>query len=238
MSKFVGFLKFIGPMNTLTRGKMKFVKDSIYKVLDEEKFFELLGSGRFQQVRDPSKHPEVRKSNVRIHTKRPSEDDTDNEGAERGDLSQDDLRRGGDSAQRRPETVPPATTYVYKKEGSEEELQTTDMKEVLQPGNTLIRTEDARQNAEDIEAQEIKEERPPEADYPRLPSQQFTSKKEAAAWAVKNLGVQLDTSKSVVWLNKEIVRLHGEKYPQPEEGEAEEDDTRDENTTVEAIPVA
>jgi hypothetical protein len=34
------------------------------------------------------------------------------------------------------------------------------------------------------------------------------------------------------------VRLHGEKYPQPEEGEAEEDDTRDENTTVEAIPVA
>jgi hypothetical protein len=237
MSEFVGFLKFVGPMSTLTRGKMKFVKDSIYKVLSEEQFYELLDLGYFHQVRDPSKHQEIKRSNVRIHTKRPSEDDTENPGSERGDLSQDDLRQGGDSAQREQAPASDVTVYVYKKEGSDDELQTTDMKEVLQPGNTLIRTEDARQPGP-VEAEKVEEQRSPEDDYPRLPSQQFTSKALAVAWAKQNLGVELDKNKSITWLNKEIVKLHGEKYARPEESEEVEDDTRDENTKTEAITVA
>lgn len=236
------FLKFIGPMASLTRGKNRFEKDKIYKVLDENTMYDLLETERFIQVRDPTKPQPKPSGGVRIHSARPSpfEEKDEELPPERGDLSQEDLRRGGDSAQRQPEEpAAEKTIYTYKREGSDEEIRTTDIQEVLSPGNTLISTEKEPAAGVEGDVDEIVEEHQDPADqYPRLPASQFTSKKEAIKWAEDNLGAQLDKNKSIVWLNNEIVRLHGEKYGRPDEAEEVDDDTREENTKVDAVVVA
>jgi hypothetical protein len=225
------FLKFIGPMATLSRGKLKFEKDKIYKFLDDEKAFDALDTGRFQQVRDPTQAPKrgERRGGVRINSR-----------SERGDFSQDDLRRGGDRAQRPPREA--ETLYIYKEEGSDEEHATTDPDEVLQEGRTFVRKDTKAVEPEkgvEGEVDEIEEQREPEDDHPRLPASQFTSKREAAEWAKKNLGVDLDTKKSIVSLNNTIVEIYTKKFGKKDDpDEVDDDGTREENTKVEAVTVA
>lgn len=89
------FLKFIGPMRTLTQRGVRFEKGKVYKVIDEDRAFDMIESGRFQQVRDPSEKKaapaEGRKyGGVRINRQRERRD-TDMDMSERGDLSRDDL---------------------------------------------------------------------------------------------------------------------------------------------------
>lgn len=184
------FVKFTGPMATLTQGKMKFIKDRIYKVLDPEKALDMIETGRFQQTRDPSKPAPARRG-VRIRQERQEPK------AERGDLSPADLRNGGEKNPR-PSAAGPV-------EGIEGEVETV-------------------KTAED--------------GYPRLPSQPFTSKVEAVKWARENIGVELDKSRSITELNRRVIEEHGKKYGAQQAAEDIDDDTRDENTKVEAVTVA
>ena len=177
------FLKFTGPMRTLSRGKMKFEKGRIYKVLDLDVADDLLDTGRFQETHDPSKPPpERRRRSGGVRIRQQKEDQS-----ERGDLSQKDLKEGGGS---------------QVTEGTVEQV------------------------------------REPEDDRPKLPAQGFTSKKEAAKWAQENLGLKLDTSKAITTLNKQIVQAYGEKFSAQNSADDFDDDTREENTTVDAVVVA
>jgi hypothetical protein len=182
------FLKFIGPMVTLSQGKNKFEKGKIYLVQDEDRAMDMIETGRFQQTRDPrSKKTEeepVRRGGVRIQRSEPKfEKPPETAGFERGDISTADLQNGG------------------------------------------------------AQADAVHEAPNPEDDHPRLPAEPFTSKRECIEWAKTNLDLELDKSRSVTELNRKIVEAYGIKFKQPDAEELD-DDTRDENTKVDAIIVA
>lgn len=113
------FLKFIGPMATLTQGKNKFIREHIYKVFDKERGLDMIDTGRFQQTRDPSVLAEKNapRRGVRINTKRETREEAEAAGrppeglsSERGDMSQADLTRAGSADHREAEEVQEAHT--------------------------------------------------------------------------------------------------------------------------------
>jgi hypothetical protein len=89
------FLKFIGPMSTLSRGRMKFEKDKTYKIIDNDDLCEdLLDTGRFRETGDPSRPKQRMRRSLHIQTgQRRTEPPA--AAPERGDLSLDDLKKGG-----------------------------------------------------------------------------------------------------------------------------------------------
>jgi hypothetical protein len=112
------FLKFIGPMASYTRGKVRFDKNQIYKILNDDFADDLLRTGRFRETDDPSqkKQPQraaarqaaaresERRGGVRINRERAAKQDK----AERGDMSVEDLKSGGGHAD--PEQVKKVNT--------------------------------------------------------------------------------------------------------------------------------
>lgn len=86
---------------------------------------------------------------------------------------------------------------------------------------------------------EVSEAKAPGDDHIRLPASQFTSKKDAVEWAELHLGVKLDRNRSITELNNRVVEEYGRKFGARDDAEhLDEDDTREENTTIEAIVVA
>jgi hypothetical protein len=72
-----------------------------------------------------------------------------------------------------------------------------------------------------------------------LPAQSFVSKKVAAEWALKNLDLTLDKKRSLTELNRLIVEEYGKKFGAKDNAEqVEDEETREENTKIEAIQVA
>lgn len=202
------FLKFIGPMRTLTQRGTKFEKDKIYRVDDEERAFDMIETGRFQEVRDPTKKGKAddkaaRRRGVNIRSARERQDDED-VNSERGDLSQADLHnRQEDDA-----------------EGDEDG------------------EDGERQPLPDEKLTAIGEEGLNDPNRPKLPAQSFTSKNGAVKWAKDNLDIDLDKSRSLSELNRVIATEYGKKFAPPKTDDEDDDDTRDENTTVDPIVVA
>ena len=237
------FLKFVGPMASLTIGKTRFEKDRIYKFLNEDQAFDMIETGRFRQTRDPSQGADERprrQGKVRIRSR--SDEEPTGGQSERGDLSLNDLKSGGGYAGDTGSRDSGETFYVYKVEGSDEEHHTTDMNELLKSGHIFVRKEEPQPRQKDGaegEVPEVAEAKAPEDDTPKLPAQPFTSKRSAAEWAQKNLGVKLDTKKSIVALNNQIVEEHAKKFGKPDSAdELDDDDVREENTDLEAVTVA
>jgi hypothetical protein len=177
------FLKFVGPMASLTKGRFKFEKGKIYRVDDEDMALDMIESTRFQQVRDPSAgRAPARKGGVQVTVKKPKADDGPDM-SERGDMSRDDLLN----------------------------LPKDDIAQVDEDGDP-----DAR---------------------PKLPAAGFTSKKAAVDWAKKHLDLDLDRNKAVTTLNREVETAYLAKYRSEDADDDGDADTREENTTIEAIPV-
>lgn len=72
---------------------------------------------------------------------------------------------------------------------------------------------------------------------PRLPASAFTSKKAAIAWAKEHLGEDLDVNRALGTLNNDIATAYGRKFNRGTVEDDNDDDTRDENTKVEAVIV-
>lgn len=117
------FLKFTGPMRTLTQRGVKFEKGKIYRVDDEERALDMIESGRFQQVRDPTKkkgetEKPTRRGGVQITRNRERTDDADM--SERGDLSRADLHTEGDADDKQDKPASEKPVQV-KEDGSEDD---------------------------------------------------------------------------------------------------------------------
>lgn len=211
------FLEFVGPMRTLTKGRMKFEKGKIYRVDDDDIGMDMIETTRFKQVRDPTKKreaaPERRRGGVQINrTPRP---EAREEQSERGDMSRADLTNLSENR---------------KQEGEQGEKPLFEDAE----------TDEIDTGSESSQSSEIREVREDgdEDNRPKLPATSFTSKGAIVKWAKDNLDLDLDKGRSLSELNRVLATEYGKRYAPPETGADEDDDTRDENTKVQAIVVA